>query len=121
MMAGSSWNQLATHYFKMFSISNLDVGFLRNLMDVPIEKLSVSSEKRLRTILEILEESLLKEVNNVIPDPERRNDHLIDLMKKKSQAGAGMLKYSQNVLNCVRIYRVVKPKSDLVVVRFIHV
>jgi hypothetical protein len=37
-------------------------------------------------------------------------------MKKKSQAGAGMLKYSLNVLNCVRVYRVVKPKSDLVMV-----
>ncbi|CAF4392843.1 unnamed protein product, partial [Adineta steineri] len=37
-----------------------------------------------------------------------------ELMKKKSQAGAGMLKYAQNVLSCVRVYRVVKPKQDLV-------
>lgn len=65
----------------------------------------------------MLEESLLKEVNNVVPDPEKRNEFLIELMKKKSQAGAGMLKYSQNVLNCVRVYRVVKPKSDLVMVK----
>jgi hypothetical protein len=57
-------------------------------------------------------------VNNVVPDPEKKNEYLIELMKKKSQAGAGMLKYSQNVLNCVRVYRVVKPKQDLVMVNF---
>ncbi len=57
-------------------------------------------------------------MNNVVPDPEKKNEYLIELMKKKSQAGAGMLKYSQNVLNCVRVYRVVKPKQDLVMVNF---
>jgi len=67
----------------------------------------------------MLEENLLREVNNVVPDPEKKNEYLIELMKKKSQAGAGMLKYSQNVLNCVRVYRVVKPKSDLVMVNFL--
>lgn len=86
-------------------------------MDVPIEKLSQSTERKLRTILEMLEDTLLKEVNNVIPDPEKRNDFLLELMKKKSVAGAGMLKYSTNVLNCVRVYRVVKPKQDLVMVK----
>jgi hypothetical protein len=94
----------------------IDVGFLKQLTDVPIEKLSVAAERKLRTILEMLEDTLLKEVNNAVPDPEKKNEYLIELMKKKSQAGAGMLKYSQNVLNCVRIYRVVKPKSDLVIV-----
>ena len=83
-----------------------------------IEKLSTNAERKLRTVLEMLEENLLKEVNNVVPDPEKKNEYLIELMKKKSQAGAGMLKYSQNVLNCVRVYRVVKPKSDLVMVNF---
>ncbi|CAM4852615.1 unnamed protein product [Rotaria socialis] len=92
-----------------------DVGFLKQLLEVPIEKLSQTTERKLRTILEMLEESLLKEVNNVIPDPDKKNELLLELMKKKSQAGAGMLKYSQNVLNCVRVYRVVKPKSDLVI------
>lgn len=90
---------------------------MKNLLEVPIEKLSAGTERRLRGILESLEESLLKEVNNVVPDPEKKNEYLIELMKKKSQAGAGMLKYSQNVMNCVRVYRVVKPKSDLVMVR----
>jgi len=92
------------------------VGFLKQLLEVPIEKLSQSAERKLRTILEMLEENLLKEVNNAVPDPEKKNEYLLELMKKKSQAGAGMLKYSQNVLNCVRVYRVVKPKSDLVMV-----
>ena len=96
--------------------SPADVGFLRQLLEVPIERLSVTTERKLRTILEMLEDNLLKEVNNVVPDPEKKNEHLIELMKKKSQAGAGLLKYSQNVLNCVRVYRVVKPKSDLVAV-----
>ena len=96
--------------------SSADVGFLRQLLEVPIERLSVTTERKLRTILEMLEDNLLKEVNNVVPDPEKKNEHLIELMKKKSQAGAGLLKYSQNVLNCVRVYRVVKPKSDLVAV-----
>ncbi|CAF1153283.1 unnamed protein product [Adineta ricciae] len=91
-----------------------DVGFLKTLMEVPIEKLSQSTERKLRTILEILEESLLKDVNNVVPDPAKKNEYLIQLMGKKSLAGAGMYKYSQNVLNCVRVYRVVKPKQDLV-------
>ncbi len=92
------------------------MGFLKQLLEVPIEKLSQSAERKLRTILEMLEENLLKEVNNAVPDPEKKNEYLLELMKKKSQAGAGMLKYSQNVLNCVRVYRVVKPKSDLVMV-----
>ncbi|CAF0851193.1 unnamed protein product [Rotaria sordida] len=92
-----------------------DVGFLKQLLEVPIEKLSQTTERKLRTILEMLEDNLLKEVNNVIPDPDKKNEYLIELMKKKSQAGAGMLKYSLNVLNCVRVYRVVKPKSDLVI------
>ena len=92
------------------------MGFLKLLLDVPIEKLSVSTERKLRSILEMLEDTLLKEVNNEIPDPEKKQEFLIELMKKKSQAGAGMLKYSMNVLNCVRVYRVVKPKSDLVMV-----
>jgi len=96
-----------------------DVGFLKQLLEVPIERLSQATERKLRTILEMLEDTLLKEVNNVIPDPEKRNEYLIELMKKKSQAGAGMLKYSQNVLNCVRVYRVVKPKSDLVMVNIL--
>jgi hypothetical protein len=65
----------------------------------------------------MLEGTLLQEVHNVVPDPTKKNEYLIELMKKKSQAGAGMLKYSQNVLNCVRVYRVVKPKSDLVAVK----
>ncbi|NJR20366.1 MAG: hypothetical protein HC777_02045, partial [Hyphomonadaceae bacterium] len=81
---------------------HLDAGFLRQLIDVPIEKLSVATERKLSAILEMLESNLLKEVNNIVPDPERKNEYLIELMKKKSQAGAGMLKYSQNVLNCVR-------------------
>ncbi len=93
-----------------------DVGFLKQLLEVPIEKLSQTTERKLRTVLEMLEDSLLREVNNVVPDPEKKNEYLIELMKKKSQAGAGMLKYSQNVLNCVRVYRVVKPKQDLVMV-----
>ncbi len=88
------------------------------MLDVPIERISQSTERKLRNILEILEDSLLKDVNNVVPDPEKKNEYLIELMKKKSQAGAGMLKYSQNVLNCVRVYRVVKPKQDLVMVNF---
>jgi len=86
------------------------------LLDVPIERLSKSTETKLRNILEILEDSLLKDVNNVVPDPEKKNEYLIELMKRKSQAGAGMLKYSMNVLNCVRVYRVVRPKQDLVMV-----
>lgn len=87
------------------------------MLEVPIERLTVATEKKLRTVLEMLEENLLREVNNVIPDPEKKNEYLIELMKKKSMAGAGMLKYSQNVLNCVRVYRVVKPKQDLVMVQ----
>ena len=92
---------------------------MKQLVEVPIEKLSVNTEKKLRTVLESLEDNLLKEVNNVIPDPEKKNEYLNELMKKKSIAGAGMLRYSQNVLNCVRVYRVVKPKSDLVLVKLI--
>ncbi|CAF4691617.1 unnamed protein product, partial [Rotaria sp. Silwood1] len=92
-----------------------DVGFLKQLLEVPIEKLSQTTERKLRTVLETLEENLLKEVNHVVPDPDKKSEYLIELMKKKSQAGAGMLKYSLNVLNCVRVYRVVKPKSDLVI------
>lgn len=68
----------------------------------------------------MLEDGLLKEVNNVVPDPEKRNEFLLELMKKKSLAGAGMFKYSLNVLNCVRVYRVVKPKQDLVMVKKAH-
>lgn len=96
------------------------MGFLKTLLDVPIEKLSQATERKLRTVLEMLEENLLKEVNYAVPDPEKKNEQLIELMKKKSLAGAGMLRYSQNVLNCVRVYRVVKPKSDLVMVNTIH-
>ena len=92
------------------------MGFLKQLLDVPIEKLSQATKRKLRTVLEMLEDNLLKEVNYAVPDPEKKNEQLIELMKKKSMAGAGMLKYSQNVLNCVRVYRVVKPKSDLVMV-----
>ncbi|CAF1669959.1 unnamed protein product, partial [Didymodactylos carnosus] len=91
-----------------------DINFLDTLVNVAIEKLSQATERKLRTILDLLDESLLKDVNNVIPDPERKNEYMQQLMSKKSQAGAGLLKYSQNVLNCVRIYRVVKPKSDMV-------
>ena len=95
----------------------LDVGFLRQLLDVAIEKLSVSAERKLKTIIDMLEENLLKDVGGTVPDPEKRNEFLLELMKKKSVAGAGMFKYSQNVLNCVPVYRVVKPKSDLVMVK----
>jgi len=113
MMAGKS-NKIVE--FILFDYHFFDVGFLKQLLEVPIEKLSQTTERKLRTVLEMLEDSLLREVNNVVPDPEKKNEYLIELMKKKSQAGAGMLKYSQNVLNCVRVYRVVKPKQDLVMV-----
>lgn len=118
MMAGKGHHEILCIDLPSLSLSLLsDVGFLKQLLEVPIEKLSVATERKLRSILEMLEDTLLKEVNNVIPDPEKKNEYLLELMKKKSQAGAGMLKYSQNVLNCVRVYRVVKPKSDLVMVR----
>lgn len=93
-----------------------DVGFLKQLLEVPIEKLSQATERKLRTILDNLEETLLKDVNNVVPDPSKKSEYLLYLMGKKSMAGAGLYKYSQNVLNCVRVYRVVKPKQDLVMV-----
>lgn len=101
----------------MYTDFSLDVGFLKTLLDVPIEKLSVSTERKLKTILDSLDENLLKDVSGGVPDPEKRNEFLLELMKKKSVAGAGMYKYSQNVMNCVRVYRVVKPKSDLVMVK----
>lgn len=116
MSSNDGWYDQLQGKNPSISCEFLDVGFLKQLLEVPIERLSQSTEKKLRTILESLEDNLLKEVNYAVPDPEKKNEYLIELMKKKSVAGAGLLKYSQNVLNCVRVYRVVKPKQDLVMV-----
>ncbi|CAF1609014.1 unnamed protein product, partial [Didymodactylos carnosus] len=52
-----------------------DINFLGTLVNVAIEKLSQATERKLRTSLDLLDESLLKDVNNVIPDPKRKNEY----------------------------------------------